>query len=207
MNIFDMLLLPKKLYQKVTDRKSTLYIGFILVGIIDLSTFIIDDFTRLFYGRPASTLFYNITLAILLAVFIGFIDVLFFSVPLFDLFKMFKRENVDASSRTLIRFMKTYILVNFLVLPINLIIYTVYSNMDKLGISLDNNYSILFVILLIDLLTSIWFSGAAARGANVIYKFDPRLKNAVFMTIFTWSYILAQVFNFMIDKWAMPLFK
>ena len=44
MNIWDMLLLPKKMYEKLTDRKSTLYIGFILVGIVDLCTFFIDDF-------------------------------------------------------------------------------------------------------------------------------------------------------------------
>jgi len=207
MNIWDMLLLPKKMYEKLTDRKSTLYIGFILVGIVDLCTFFINDFAGLFTGKSANILFYNITLALLMIVLMGFVDVLFFTVPLFDLFKLFKRENRDTSGKTLTKVMKAYILANIIVLPINLIIYMIFKCFPNLVTSLNSGYSILFFAFMLDLLISIWFSGIIARGINTIYKFDVRLKSAVFMTIFTWSYILAEVFGFIIENWFMPLFR
>ena len=137
----------------------------------------------------------------------GFIDVLFFTVPLFDLFKLFKRENRDTSGKTLTKVMKAYILANIIVLPINLIIYMIFKCFPNLVTSLNSGYSILFFAFMLDLLISIWFSGIIARGINTIYKCDVRLKSAVFMTIFTWSYILAEVFGFIIENWFMPLFR
>lgn len=207
MNILDMLLLPKKIYDKLTDKKLTLYIGFILVGIVDLCIFFIDDFAYLFTGKSISILFYNITLALLMIVIIGFVDVLFFTVPLFDLFKLFKRENRDTGGKTLIRVMKAYVVANIFVMPVNLIIYMMFRYFSNLSTGLDNSYGIFILAFLLDLLISIWFSGVIARGVNTIYKFDVRLRNAVFMTIFTWSYILAEVFSFIIKNWVMPLFR
>lgn len=203
MKISDILLLPKKLYEKMTGKRHTLILGIILVGIADMVFTLYENHTRLLTGKTAAVLYYNITLTIVLTILVGFIDVLFFSLPLFDLFKRFRREKaVPNEGEQLVKFMKVYICANLLVLPLNALFYYIFGRETFVQSSYAGilAYAYIFII-------PIWISATVSRGTNVIYTFPVPLKKMVFMASFIWSSVLSMVLGYMVDSWLMLLFK
>lgn len=202
MKLADLLLLPQKIYQRLNDKKATLFLGIILVGILDLVFTYADNFSRWFAGQSGTALFYNITLAILLMLLTGFVDVLFFSLPLFDLFnRMSKDKEIDRRGR-LIRVMKVSVLATVIVFPANLIVYLSTMKMD-----LSQILTYAYLYLAAAMLIAVWYCATAFRGLNVIYGFNARFRSLAFMTILTWSFMLQVVLTYMLEKWAIPLFR
>jgi hypothetical protein len=128
---------------------------------------------------------------------------MFFSIPLFDLFKTFKKVKEEPhSDELLIKFMKVYVCASIVVFPINLIFDLIikYSKMPT-GLGLDTFLSISI------LLPSIWFAAIVARGVNEIYDFQLFYKKLVFLVVLAWSTILGIVLWFIMDNWLMVLFR
>lgn len=203
MNISDLLLLPKKLYEKFTGRRYTLVLGIVLVGIADMVFTLYENYDRLLRGKAPTILYFNITLAVVVTILIGFIDVLFFSLPLFDLFKRFKREKpVGNDGEQLVKFMKVYICANLLVIPLNTLFYFMFGSSVMTAGFFGAILAYLYVFLL-----PLWISAAVSRGANVIYGFVAPLRRMVFLAAFIWSSILSLVIGYIVDTWLMLLFK
>lgn len=202
MKKLDMILLNGDYYKKLSDKRASLNIGIILLGIIDMAIPVIDNFNHLFINKGSSTLFYNISLALLYVVLAGFVDVLFFCIPLFDIFKYFKRERNLEPSGFLTRFMKIYIIANFLILPATIIFYTATKIINYLPDS-----SVYYALWLIQIFITVWLVAAVARGLNAICGFHPGFKNIMFVLIFIWSYLLQNVLGFILNNWAMLLFR
>ncbi len=202
MKILNIILLNKDVYKKLTDKKSGIYAGIILVGILNMAILLIDKFQHLFYGKSFAILFYNITLALLYSVLAGFAYILFFTFPLFDMFKFFKRERNLEPGAFLTRFVKVYIIVSFLTLPANILLYAIthklsyqaYSSFDDMG----------FYILI---LTIVWFSAAITRGLDAICGYLPVFKRIVFVSVLTWNFLIVYVLGYISDRWAFLLFK
>jgi hypothetical protein len=202
MKIIDIMLLNEGFYRKLSDKRTSLNIGIILLGIVNMAIPIMENFTHLFMNKSATVLFYNITLALLYTVLAGFVYVLFFCFPLFDLFKYFKREKNLELSGFLTRFMKIYIIANFLILPANIILYVATYRINYPAAT-DFAYTSYFIMLLI----MVWFTAAVARGLDAICGFNPAFKKIVFILIFVWDYLLQYVLGYIIANWAMLLFK
>ncbi len=199
MSIIDLLLLPKKVYQKLSGKRSTLILSILLVGIADMVFSFVDNYSKIFVSKEPIILYFNITLGVVLTILVGFIDILFFSMPLFDLFKIFsKEEPVVNGGEQLIKIMKVYALANVLIVPLNLVLYIAFRNMGEGG-------SVLLSILVNA--ATLWLAAAASRGINCIYKFIPPLKKMVFITVFMWGSILSVALGYMVDNWLMLLFR
>jgi hypothetical protein len=173
------------------------------VGIADMMFTFYQNHGRLLTGKSPMLLYYNISLAVVMTILVGFIDVLFFSMPLFDLFKRFKKEkNIANNDEQLIKFMKVYICANLLVLPLNTLFYFMFGNTAFT----HSNYIVLIAYAYI-ILIPLWISAAVSRGANAIYGFVAPLRRMVFLVAFIWSSILSNVIGFIVDKWLMLLFR
>lgn len=203
MDILDILLLPKKFYKKFTAKKPLLFLGIILDGLLFMGLTLIDSFSKIFHGKSLMIIYFNITLAIVCIALIGFIDVLFFSVPIFDLFKHFRKDKEELHSEDqLIKLMKVYICATIVTFPINLIFTLVLNNLNiPRGLVLDTLVSIII------LLPSVWGAAIISRGVNELYSFQPFFKRLVFLVVLAWSTILAIVLMYITDNWLMVLFK
>jgi hypothetical protein len=201
--IFDILLYPKKLYGRITGRKMILLPGILLIGIIDLAFPFDKSFFIYFSGKQYSILINNIILSLVFIIILGFTDVLFFSLPLADLFKYFSKKIIVKektsinTSGLLIKTMKIYIMIHFIVIPVNLLVY--YSgNIINL-----NNYAVFayIVVLYFYIIMPVWFSGAITRGIMTVYGFNPLFKWMVFLVIFLWNFLLGFAFDYILSKW------
>lgn len=202
MNLLDLLLFPTALYQKLTDRKGTLYAGILFVGVLDVVFLLAQNYERFFKGKAQDALAYNILFAVVCIVVSGIVDVVFFSVPLFDLFKKFRTEPGSlAVQGTLIKLIKVYITAHFILIPIEVFIFIVSRNIEGV------RPGVLILAQLLALVLPIWFSAAITRGINSIYSFQPLFKRLVFLAVFLWSYILSEVFAFVLGNWATALFR
>jgi len=201
MNLLDILFLPKNFYRKLNEKKLTLYMGIIFIGIVDLVFTFADNYSNIFSNKAENVILKNIVLLVACIIIIGIVDVVFFSIPLFDLFKKFKKESQDIEPRTkLIKLMKVYISAHFVLVPLEILIYLAAKNINSL------NYSVVFIAAFIEMILPIIFSAAIARGINAIYDFQPIYKSLVFIVTFVWSYALGFALSYVIDNWIMRLF-
>jgi len=203
--LLDVLLFAKSLYKKIGNSRATLFLGALYVGIIDILFPLLagKDF-RIFTGKTRNALMENVALLIASIAVIGFADILFFSHPMYDLFKLFKREPGHTDDRgMLIRLMKTYVLAHVLITPVYVLIILV-ANFTGFA----NNPAAGYILALLDLVIFIWFCAAITRGINAIYSFTPLFKRLVFVPVYVWNFILSNIaFSYMINNWIMKLFK
>ena len=201
MNLLDLLLFPRELYRKLNDRKLTLYLGVIFIGIVDVAFMLDKHYTRLFADKSGDALIYRIALLCLLIVAIGVIDVIFTCVPLFDLFKKFKAEpEAPVLTATIVRLMKAYIMSHFILIPVEAVLYLAKNNINMIP------KDIIFFAGLIGTIIPFWFSAIITRGINTIYSFQPFYRSLVFMVVFIWTSILGWVLSYSLDNWIMKLF-
>lgn len=201
--LLNVLLLPKSLYKKITDGKLTLVLGILLVGFIDMMYLLWDNRSTLFLQKAQNLLIINIALAVVFIVLVGLIDVLFFSLPLFDLFKRFKKEKeVHDGQGLAIKLIKVYIAVHFIVTPVNALLYPLLSRVDMKSPQLLITFAFLYSLVLLP----VWFSAAISRGINTIYGFNPLFKRFVFVAVFTWNFFLNLALDQIINKWLPRFF-
>ena len=203
MDILDILLLPKKFYKKFTAKKPFLFIGIILDGLLFIGFTLFENFSKIFHGKSLMIIYFNTTLALVFIALIGFIDVLFFSVPIFDLFKFFRKDKEEPhSEELLIKLMKVYVCATIVTFPINLIFGLLLNNLNiPRGLVLDALISIII------LLPSVWGAAVISRGVNELYSFQPFFKRLVFLVVLAWGTILGIALMFITDNWLMVLFK
>jgi hypothetical protein len=227
----DILLYPARYYENLSDKRATLVAGIILIGAIDL--FLPDIaavFKALFSGKPADDIRFNTLMMIFVVLVLGIIDVVFLSVPLFDIFKFLKKKetavgqhtggNADLSapsslqsgqdsrdyreqSPSLIKVMKVYIISHFIIIPATTAVYfaLVRNITENSPDWMKNLYLLIFIV------TIIWPAAIIARGINVIFRFNPLFKRLTFLIVLIWNYIFSTVFSMQIMKWMLALFR
>ena len=203
--LLDILLFPKSLYNRLSDKTPAVIPGVILVGFIDLGAFFINGgFGVLYKGKSPETIAYNFVIALVTLVLIGFIDIMFFTLPLYDLFKHFKREGTrDKNARdSIVRFLKVYIVVHLWLVPIYILFFAVSGYSFTPGLTL-----LAYIMFFIAEALPIWLSAAITRGVNVIYNFTLLFKRFVFIIVLIWSFLLSFALEYMLKHWVMVLFK
>jgi hypothetical protein len=203
MKLKDILLFPEQVYQKLSDRRITLYLGILFIGIADLAIPFIERYKTLFAGQSPETVIYNISLTVLFVVALGLVDVLFFTLPLSDLFRAFKKEkDANKIEDMKIKLSKVYMLAHTLIVPINIIVYFIFLNAAN-----DKGDIILELAAYISLLVWVWFSLIISRGINVIYNFRPFFRRLVLLSVFLWTLLTGSAIDYIIRNWIMMLFK
>ncbi len=190
--LLNILLLPRDFYRRLTDKKPSLGVGIIVLGIINMSVTVLMKYKETFVGKSQEVLLNNIFLIAILVIFAGLIDVLFFSLPIFDLFKVFKKEiEVQNNSRMVVKIMKIQIMASILVFVpyfiLSLIVFTV---------NLEKNPLLASIASLGAFLIPVWFCAIITRGINSIYSFQNKYRILVFPVVLIWYYL--------VDAFALP---
>lgn len=198
----DMLLFPKRFYSMLTDRKSTLIAGALLIGAVDLLfPTVLENRKEVFFGG-SSLRVQNVLLTAILIILTGLVDVAFFGIPMADLFKVFKKEKEPSPKQNMrIIVMKIYVVAHVFIIPVQIIIYYILKNLR-----IDNlNYLVVYGYTLLTLVPVIWFNAAITRGVNTVYQFEPLFKRLVFPLVFLWTFLTSEALNYAINNWILKL--
>lgn len=202
MKILDILLLPKSIYQKLTGKKAPLLMGVFFVGMVDIVFTLADNYSEIFGGGSQRAVVYNILIVLISLIVLGIADVLFFSVPLFDLFKLFRKEKgSELQKNMLVKLAKVYVTAHIIIIPIEVIIYFVARNINSI------NGGIVYLAVFLNWVLPFWFSAAITRGINSIYNFQMLFKGLVFIVVLLWSYLTSNALYFIINHWVTIFFK
>jgi hypothetical protein len=216
LKLLDVLAFPKKSFENLTDNKKTLFAGIALVGAIDLLLpDVVFIFKTLFSGKQTADIVCNAALMAVIILLLGFIDVFFISIPLFDIFRAIKIKELKISQEaglsvdtaadikpSYIKVMKIYIMTHFIIIPVTTAFYYAVSRNYTEGPEWIVNLALTFFMI-----TNIWFSAIMARGTNAIFRFSLLFNRLTFIIIFTWNFLFGMVFEEMIVKWLMQLFR
>ena len=214
--LLDILAFPKKSFENLTDNKKTLIAGIVLIGAVDL---LLPDvayfFKTLFSGKQTADIVYNALMMVVMILLLGLVDVLFVSVPFFDIFRALKIKELKISQDSglkvdpaaelkpsYIKVMKIYIMTHFIITPITTAFYFAVS-----GYVNDSPDWLVSLAVTFSLLMNIWFSAIIARGINTIFRFSPLFNRLTFIIVYIWNFLFSTVFSEMIVKWLMKLFR
>lgn len=199
--IIDRLLFPKDFFKKITDKLHTLYIGIVLIGLVDLGMSLIYKIPFYFYNKPTEILVYNISLALCIIILVGLLDIIFFAMPLFDIFKNFAlRKRITDIKGQFIKLMKVYIVSHFLIIPLYILLHLVFKE-RILGLRIYSGFFLIFKIIII-----FWQSAIITRGIYIIYTFHKKLKSLVFFMVSTWVMVLGYTIDYLVSTLLTKLF-
>jgi len=208
MKLLDFLLFPKKFFDQLSGRIGMLVLGMIFIGILDMAIIAIDNYEDLFINNEYVV--WNILILVFLSVIIGVIDVAFFGIPLFDLFKVFRKEREIQDVKTQrIKLFKVYIVSHTVILPIEIALHLVImKSMPKTvgTVTAISNPAATAVLLLLYPLLIVWFNAIITRGINTIYKFQPLFRSLVFPVVLIWNFFLGEAISYMQLNWFTKLF-
>jgi hypothetical protein len=202
--LWNVLLLPAGFYKRLNDKKTTLYIGILIVGLFDL---FLPDFLslykQLFTGKSSGDMNNNVLIAALAVIVLGAVDVIFFSLPLYDVFRFLKKREGTPHEATPVKAMKVYIVSNLMLSPVATVInYVFFRNLSESSPAMLTSFYLIFFYVIL-----IWSSAIVTRGFNTLFDFSPVFRRLTFIVIFTWTFILGMVFQLQIMNWIFKLFK
>ena len=120
-----------------------------------------------------------------------------------DLFKAYKKQKEPKLGAD-VKFavMKIYIIAHLVLMPVEILYFVLFRNLnpDNLG-SLE-----VYIIAVLLVLPSIWFSALITRGINTIYEFQPLFKRLVFPAAFLWTFIISEALHYVLSNWILKLF-
>lgn len=193
--VLDILLLPRCLYKRYTAKTAFLIPIAVFIGAVDLTFMFGPDILSYFRDKPGSIVLSNVAAAVVTILVIGAVDAFFFSRPLYDLFKHFRKADMqNENAGRLVKIIKVYATAHLPILPVDIsfmLLLTAYlKNMPM---------SVAYAYIIYDyIVVPVWFSAAITRGINAIYEneFDARYRNFVFLAVFVWNYLLGKAFEF-----------
>jgi hypothetical protein len=198
----NILLFPISLFKRLTEKKLTLFLGILLVGLVDLGFPIALNFSRYFWGKPLSALVLNILLLLVFVAAIGLIDVLFFAVPINDVCKFFKKgaEGIPKSGFP-VRVMKVYALSHVLITLVNALVYSLILNTSVTSyLWIAGSMSIYLYVIM-----PLWFTAVISRGLNAVFNLEGITKYIIFILVFIWTFLMGYALGFISDL-ALRLF-
>lgn len=204
LRVIDIFLLPRSWYERLNSKVFTLYIGIFVLGMFDLVLPISANLYRMFWKASFGVAMHNFLIAVLLSILLGLIDVVFFSLPLFDLFKFFKKGKIkDRNNDLLIKFMKAYIISHAWMIVTTILLLLAYYIM---GSQANNNF-LIYIIIMVYCIVPLWFVASVTRGVDCIYNFERKLRPLVFISVLSWVFLLQMAMGFMMEKWFILLFR
>ncbi len=201
-----LLFLHEDLFKGFTDKRQVIFIGILLVGIRDLwlNLFSFKHFDMYFKGKSSEELLQNIIVAAFAVILLGAADVLFYCIPLSDLFCFFRRhEKIRDPKSHSRKLMKVYILANMLVTPIDALSLYIGNNPGAVGRE-DFAGLLVFVLGMISLL---WFFSTIIRGANTIYRLQHVYKLLTIPAAILWMELLGSALDFIYRQCIIAFFR
>lgn len=201
--LMDLILFPRELYKRLTDKRWTLYAGVLMVGLVDIFLpDVLKQSNELFAGKTPGDLRRNIALAVAVVLVMGILDVFVFSIPLFDLFKYFKKRMGLEHTVTLVKVAKVYIMSHFLVIPVNVALYFLFLR----DLNETSSHTMLLNAAFLIFVVTIWSSAIITRGINTLFDIGPLFGRLTFIVVFFWSFIFGTVLTEWLYLRLMGLF-
>lgn len=207
--IIDFFLLKKDFYSKLTDKTMWLYAGLVFVGIRDVFFVAYNlNSNNVEFSNNFGFSFSTVGILLLIALVVGFVDIISFSYPVFDTIKHFKNRNESKSmslvmiySSQLTKIAKMYAIVNVIITPIDLIYYFT----GNMAITY-NSEILVYISLVLEILAYFWFNGAITRGICVLCKLSNSIRGIVFVLVFIWNALLSQAIGYLLNMILVRLF-
>ncbi|ACL77278.1 hypothetical protein [Ruminiclostridium cellulolyticum] len=204
----DFFLLQKDFYSKLTDKSLWLYIGIVFVGLRDVIFYILNPQNpKGFFITNLSFDLKTASILLITALLIGFIDVLCFSYPVFDVIKHFKKKSerynasvVNTYSSLITKVMKVYILANIILTPMDIIIY--FSSRWTLS---TDSMILLFITTVMGILSYFWFNGVITRGLCMLFRLSNNVRGLVFVLVFFWNALISSAIQYLLSLVIMRL--
>lgn len=212
----NIVLYPASFFERLTEGKATLLAGILMVGAIDLLLPDVGTFIRNFFnGKTAPGIAVTAVLALLLIALLGFIDVLFISVPLFDFSAYLKKKEVEQiqdagmeikadvkHTASPVKIMKVYIMSHFIIVPVTVLAH--YAFLKDFG---ENSPGWLQNLVLVYLMVILlWSAAILARGINTLFRFNPIYGRLSLIVVFAWNFLFSMVFDMQIMNWLLKMF-
>jgi len=212
MKLIDVLLLPKKLFANLSDKKWTLYLGIFFVGAVDIYVYIYENYKVLFLDKSTAGLISVLAAALIMLVVVGVLDVFLFSYPIYDFCEFLKkkfskddseRDGIfpDSGNASVIKVMKVYIIAHIPILPLGLFSNYIYFKISPEELT---PMIIMFLIIIYGII-QIWFNGIIAYGVSTMYNARFDFSIVLFLTIFVWSYLEGIAIEYIINNWLLKL--
>ncbi len=200
--IIDIFLLQKDFYSKLTDKSMWLYIGIVFVGLRDVIFYILNpQNTKGFFITNLSLNIKTAAILFITALIIGFVDVICFSYPVFDVIKHFKKRSegynasvVNTYSSLITKVMKVYVLTNILLTPMDTLIYFC----SRWTFSTESMI-LLFITTVMGILSYFWFNGAITRGLCVLFRLSNNVRGLVFVLVFCWNALISSAIQYLLS--------
>lgn len=200
--IIDIFLLQKDFYSKLTDKSMWLYIGIVFVGLRDVIFYILNpQNTKGFFITNLSLTFKTAAVLFITALIIGFVDVICFSYPVFDVIKHFKKRSegynasvVNTYSSLITKVTKVYVLTNILLTPMDALIYFC----SRWTFSTESMI-LLFITTVMGILSYFWFNGAITRGLCVLFRLSNNVRGLVFVLVFCWNALISSAIQYLLS--------
>jgi len=202
--LIDRLLPSTQTYKDMNAKRPTLYLGILLIGLIDILGFAPKTvIPAIFAGKAPDVIIRNIILFIVFVIVLGVLDTVFFSLPLLDFFSMLGEKKGEPHPAGLnVRFMKVYALAHVVTLPANIIVWLA---IEYLGEGIGSLQA--FFLWLVNIAIIIWFTAVITRGVNVFLKLKDMHRWVVFPAVVLWSMLLSFALTYVTDNWVMVLFR
>lgn len=200
--ILNVLLLPESTYRKLTNKRWTLAVGIIFMGVVDLLFPFLSGRYSAFFSGDTRVVTANILISVIFLLLLGFVDVLFFSTPLYDFVRVFFKKEAagQENNGSLVKVAKIYILAQLVTLPLFLIVNYVF------GRNINSDLFILAGVIL-EMVLIVWASAIVSRGVGSVYRLAPIHRQLVFISVFAWNYILGYALMFILRNWTILLLK
>ena len=208
MNLLDLVFFPEQLYSGFNNKKFTLFIGILIVGISDTFVSVWQHLILSPVKNPFQLIMGHMGLLLALSAVIGIIDVLLFSYPAYEGFRIFKNrptheDSSEESTASLVKVMKVYILSNILCIPFNAMILFLIGVFGSKANSTD--YAL--ILELIQLIIQVIFLGIITRGLSVLYKFKGISIMIILFIVYLYTDLMGQAISFGLDKLISNFFK
>lgn len=204
MNFIEKIYFSENFYRKLGYSKVTLFIGIFLVGLKDIGVFIYSNNLGTNTNNIALNSIKHSVVALLLICIFGLIDVLFYSLPVYDVFKHFPpKENFTRQRHLIVVIMKVYIIANLVTAPID--VGLIFLGQNKL-IPTESS-PILLLLALIMFASYFWYIGIIIRGVNVVLGLVNPLKKITVILNLIWIIAMNYALNYLIDIIVPYLFK
>lgn len=192
------------IYKKLNGKLPALILGMILVGTFNVLPLVISKHHEIFPAADSSNRSYNLLMLALAAIVLGVLDVLVFCTPLYDIFKIMKKEGpMEYTGELRVKLCKVYVIAHLPVLPMQTVLLYVLSISD---IERMSTGGYLFALLL-SFILSMWFYILISRGVNALYNFQPLQRTFVFPIALVWSFILGTVLEYGLNNFVIKLFR
>jgi hypothetical protein len=189
---------PQEVLKGLTDKKSMLISGMLFVGFSNTVTLLLQHHNKIFADISSIITLRTIILTLLIIAVYGFIDVILFTLPMYNLFRRFPENDSDSvRNPSIIKVAKVYVIPHIILFPFNFAFIMIIKDMTSI-----NTGTLLILEMLI-----IWFCYIIARGIKTIFNIKSSIiwSFIIFIVVYIWTSVFSVIAQSFISPFILGL--